>query len=188
MQKEKKDIEELINYYFSSRATEFSRFFTGLTGAILTALSIYTLEKQLPIQKRTLDKGNRVTIAVSLSIALALVTGLSVTGLLQSTETQLEPDLMIPILSSEWKTTQTEDISKKTVHITNILDKPITLRFITENWSPIQARNHYEISWDYDGTPIFPGRGVDIVFTLVNTSNNCTTRVSLDIIITVTML
>jgi len=94
------------------------------------------------------------------------------------------PDIIILIHSGEWGTIQTSGASQQTFHIENTCDGPVTLSFITENWSPIEARNNFEISWDYEGSPILPGRGMDIVFKLVNKNNNSMICISFDIIIT----
>jgi hypothetical protein len=190
LSKEKRmDLKELIRYYFSSRATEYSRFFTGLTGALLTALSIYTLkERRTDFKNGTLDKGNRLTIIISLSIALSVVAGLSFTGLLQSPKTVEYPDIVIKINSGEWEKIQAGGKSSRAFYVENTCGKALTLDFFTENWSPVQIQDFVQVSWDYDGRPILPGQGVNITFTLVNISLNVTTNMKFDIVVTGTEL
>jgi hypothetical protein len=190
LSKEKKmDLKELIRYYFSSRATEYSRFFTGLTGALLTALSIYTLkERRTDFKNGTLDKGNRLTIIISLSIALSVVAGLSFTGLLQSSKTVDHSDMVIKINLGEWGKIQTGSKSSRAFYIENTCSKALTLDFFTENWSPIQVQDFVQVSWDYDGRPILPGHGANITLTLVNISHNVTMNFRFDIIVNGTEL
>jgi hypothetical protein len=190
LSKEKKmDLKELISYYFSSRATEYSRFFTGLTGALLTALSIYTLkERRTDFKNGTLNKRNRLTIIISLSIALSVVAGLSFTGLLQSSKTVGHPDMVIKINSGEWGKIQTGGNSSRALYVENTCGKALTLDFFTENWSPVQVQDFVQVSWDYDGRPILPGHGADITFTLVNISLNVTMNFRFDFVVTGTEL
>jgi hypothetical protein len=186
LSKEKKmDLKELISYYFSSRATEYSRFFTGLTGALLTALSIYTLKEQgTDFKNGTLDKGNRLAIIISLSIALFVVAGLSFTGLLQSSKTVNHPNMVIKINSGEWGKIQIGGKSSRAFYVENTGNNALTLDFFTENWSPVQFQDFVQVLWDYDGRPILPGHGADITFTLVNISFNDTMNFEFNIVVT----
>ena len=189
LSKEKKmGFKELIRYYFSSRATEYSRFFTGLTGALLTALSIYTLkERRTDSKNMTMDNENRLVIIISLSIALSVVAGLTFTGLLQSSKKVDYPDIVIKINSGEWGKIQTAGKSSRAFYVENTCGKALTLDFSTENWSPVQVQDIIHVSWDYDGRPILPGHGADITFTLVNISLNFT-NFEFDIVVTGTEL
>ena len=160
-----------------------------MTGALLTALSIYTLkERRTDLKNRTLDKGNRLTIIISLSIGLSVVAGLSFTGLLQSSKTVDHPDTVIKINSGEWGKIQTGSKSSRVFYVENTCGKALTLDFFTENWSPVQVQDFVQVSWDYDGRPILPNHGANITLTLVNISHDVTMNFRFDIVVTGTEL
>ena len=179
----KKDLRELINSYISSRATEYSRFFTGLTGVILTALSIYSMENQRTRARIFTKRGKRLIFFLPICIALTVVASFSFTGLLRSTRGPSSLYIIERISSGEFETNKQDGISRKTFYLENVGNKTVTLSFFTENCSPIHGCDAFKISWDYDGSPILPGHGLYITFTLNNSSFNGASNVVFDIVV-----
>jgi len=63
-----------------------------------------------------------------------------------------------------------QDITGKTFYIKNHNSEPVTLSLFTTNWEPPESFNIIDASWDYDETPIPPGKTYKVVITIVNRS------------------
>lgn len=145
------------------------------------------------IFKKFSDEGHRlnkrVKLALIISLSLSLFGGLSIVGLLQPSGGVTFSGLVVQPRMHELGTVQAGGLRVQSAifDIKNTNDEAVTLTFATENWSPAEASDYVEISWDYDGSPIEPGHGVGITFTLVDSSTIGLENFSFDIIFSCTV-
>ena len=70
-----------------------------------------------------------------------------------------------------WGEIQSGKRKSNTIYVKNQGDIGIVLSLFTENWTPDNAANYMELSWDYNGVSISPGEVRSIVLTLLVDSN-----------------
>lgn len=128
--------------------------------------------------------GNKRVYLAIISISLSLFGCLSVFGLIQTTGSANFSGLVVQPRAYELEMVQAGGFRARSAifYIKNINDEAVILSFITENWDPAYASDYMEISWDYDGTPVEPGNGLEITFTLVDSSNTGIENYSFDIV------
>ena len=145
---------------------------------------------------------------------LSFVSGMSVIGLLQSTEkvnssgivTQPpppapppspppEPDIEIdvysdsactePISSVEWGSIEAGRSKDRIVYVKNNGDHEVSLSLSTDDWSPSSASQYMQLSWDYDGSVLQKGAVEQIMITLtVSSSISGVSNFNFNIVIT----
>lgn len=132
-------------------------------------------------------------IAAIAIISTVLIGGVSVIGLLQSTErvgssgivVQPPPPIVTPppptppsppppeptieidvyndsaltqvLTSVVWGEIEAGSSDSQVIYIHNSGDDGVTLSLLTENWTPVEATNFMQLSWDYDGSVIGSG-------------------------------
>ena len=70
-----------------------------------------------------------------------------------------------------WGEIETGKSKSNTIYIKNQGDIGVVLSLSTENWTPDNAANYMELSWDYNGVSISPREVRSIVLTLLVDSN-----------------
>ena len=158
---------------------------------------------------------NKVVLGgMLLLVTLSFVGGMSVIGLLQSTE-QLnssgivtqppppppppapppEPDIEIDVYSDsactqrissvEWGSIEAGRSKDRIVYVKNNGDHEVSLSLSTDNWSPSSASNYMQLSWNYDGSVLQKGDVEQIMLTLtVSSSISGISDFNFDIVIT----
>lgn len=142
---------------------------------------------------------NKTLVGGIIVLTVLTTTGISVMGLLQSTERlgssglviratpsppsspppsppPPEPDIEIDVYedsscstvltSVEWGEIEVGGFSTASLYVKNNGDLSIVLGLSTENWSPSIAEDHLSVYWDYDGSSVPPGDGIDVTLTL----------------------
>lgn len=149
-------------------------------------------------------------------LSLAMIGVISVVGLLQSTATigtsgivvQPPPPSPPPpeaiceiyvysdisctqlITSIDWGSVEAGNSVQRTVYIKNSGNQNVTLDLTTENWTPLEAADYLQLSWDYVvGSIMAPGDVVEVTFTLtIDSAVNGIESFSFDIVIIATAL
>ena len=151
-----------------------------------------------------------VYVGAVIILSMALIGGITVIGLLQSTErigtsgvvTQPsqpsppppEPNVEIDVYSDsectelistiDWGSLEAGSSVSRMVYVKSAGNRDVKLSLTTENWNPAGAANYIELSWDYDGSTLEPGAVVGVTLTLtVNSSITGVEGFSFDIII-----
>lgn len=84
-----------------------------------------------------------------------------------------------------WGDIEVGSSASQTVYVENSGDDGVILSLSTENWSPGDASDYLQFSWDYDGSTIASGEVRGIVLTLsVASSVSGVDTFSFDIVIT----
>ena len=71
-----------------------------------------------------------------------------------------------------WGTIEAGQQADHPVYVKNNGDTGVTLSLSTENWSPSDAPDYMALTWNYDGSVIEPGQGLEIILSL-ETSADC---------------
>ncbi len=71
-----------------------------------------------------------------------------------------------PLTSLSWGTLQPGGIQTQDCYIKNEGTTPLTLSLQTSDWTPANAENYLDLSWNYNGSPIGAGAAVHVTFTL----------------------
>ena len=106
-----------------------------------------------------------------------------------------EPEIEIDIYSDSactqaisnvvWGSISVGGVKSQTIYVKNSGDDGVTLSLSADNWSPANAANYLQFSWDYDGSTIASGEVRGIVLTLsVASSVSGVDTFSFDIVIT----
>ncbi len=66
----------------------------------------------------------------------------------------------------EWGEIEAGESPTASLYVLNSGDSTVVLGLSTENWSPSTAEGYMSLYWDYDGSSISPGNGIDIAITL----------------------
>ena len=86
--------------------------------------------------------------------------------------------------SIDWGTLEPGSNKNVTCYIRNEGNLPSILSMYTSGWSPQNASNYIDLSWDYDGEFLNPDEAVQVTFTLsVSASIDGITSFSFDITI-----
>jgi hypothetical protein len=143
---------------------------------------------------------NKTIVAGIIILTALTTTGISVMGLLQSSERlgasgiitrttapplppgtppsppPPEPDVEIDVYedsscstvltSVDWGEIEAGESTTASLYVLNSGDSSVVLGLSLENWSPGTAEDYMSLYWDYDGSSISSGNGVDIVLTL----------------------
>ena len=136
-----------------------------------------------------------VTLITALFIIISFIGGMSVTGLLQSSQNIVtsglivqpspppsptppppEPKIDIGIYSNkectqmisriEWGIIEIGNSTTNTIYIKNLGETSIILSYMTENWEPTGISEHIELVWNYDGITLDPNTNTEITLTL----------------------
>jgi hypothetical protein len=136
-----------------------------------------------------------VTFITALFIIISFIGGMSVTGLLQSSQNIVtsglivqpspppsptppppEPKIDIGIYSNkectqmisriEWGIIEIGNSTTNTIYIKNLGETSIILSYMTENWEPARISEHIELTWNYDGITLDPNTNTEITLTL----------------------
>lgn len=161
---------------------------------------------------------NKTIVAGIIFLTALTTTGISVMGLLQSSERlgssgiiiratssppsspppsppPPEPDIEIDVYedsscstvltSVEWGEIEAGGSATADLYVKNNGDSSVILGLSSVNWSPSEAEDYLSLYWDYDGSHISPGDGVDITLTL-DVDGDCPefSSFSFDIVIT----
>ena len=70
------------------------------------------------------------------------------------------------VSSIDWGTLEPGSNKNFTCYIRNEGNSPSTLSMYTSNWSPQNASNYINLSWDYDGQFLNPDEVAQVTFTL----------------------
>lgn len=71
-----------------------------------------------------------------------------------------------PLTSLSWGTLQPGGIQTEDCYIKNEGTTPLTLSLQTSDWTPANAENYLDLSWNYNESPIGAGAAVHVTFTL----------------------
>ena len=83
----------------------------------------------------------------------------------------------------EWGTINVGSSVSTKIYIKNTGSADVRLSFTTENWEPTESYEYMELSWDYDGNPLKPGKVVGILLSLkVNSKISGIKNFSFDIV------
>ena len=115
-----------------------------------------------------------------LTISVAIVSGLAVSGLLTASvtlsstgsvkginvEVYWDAGCTQVVSSVDWGTPEPGDSDVETVYIRNSGTAPMTLSMSCSGWSPVEAGNYLTLSWDREGAILDAGAVVPAVLTL----------------------
>ncbi len=174
------ETQSLLEIYLRSRASDFSKFFNGLTAYILQFISTNKITRRSASKSLAALKNRNFSLVLSITLVLSLATGLSMMGFLRNRE-PISPLLDIQVHSGLWDRIPIHESTNKTYKVENPTEHPLTLELKTLNWSPIISSKDVKVTWDYDGTPLLPGEAVYIRIDLENVGLSGTIIVSLDI-------
>ncbi|NVM56480.1 MAG: hypothetical protein HWN66_22470, partial [Candidatus Helarchaeota archaeon] len=83
----------------------------------------------------------------------------------------------------EWGTINVGSSVSTKIYIKNTGSADVRLSFTIENWEPTESYEYMELSWDYDGNPLKPGKVVGILLSLkVNSKISGIKNFSFDIV------
>ena len=179
-EKDMKKIDNPMFFYTHTKAKEYSQFCTKLARNVSNALrTVLNVSAQ--------ETGNSVTfkhLALSVALTMALLSGISLTGLLnhnnaiQTFETEIHSGFwgIIPMNSSKTQNYLIENPS----------EKPVYLGLKAVNWFPSEAKKYVNILWDYDESPLQPGETVQVNIMLENIIMENNIFVSLDLYVSET--
>ena len=132
------------------------------------------------------------------SIILALVSAVAVTGLLTTSRTigssgtvkainvevYWDSGCTQVVGQIDWGALEPGDSLSKTVYIKNTGNAPLTLSMSCSGWSPVEAGDYITLSWDKEGGTVNPGEVVGAVLTLsVSDSISGVTDFSFNIVV-----
>jgi hypothetical protein len=142
---------------------------------------------------------NKIIVAGIIMLTALTTAGISVMGLLQSSERlgasgiiiratpspppgsppsppPPEPTVEIDVFedsscstvltSVDWGEIEAGELTTASLYVKNNGDSSVVLGLSSESWSPSEAEDYIILYWDYDGSSISPGNGVDIILTL----------------------
>jgi len=165
--------------------------------------------------------GKSVYLGVIILLSVALIGGVSVVGVLQSTERvgtsgivimppplpsppppsppspsppPPEPSIEIDVYSNagcthvltslEWGSIEAGSSAYNTVYIKNSGDSDVILSLTTDNWTPDEAEDYMDLSWDYDYNLLGAGDVIEVTLELeVNSGIGGIDDFSFDIIV-----
>lgn len=102
------------------------------------------------------------------TVLLALLSGLTVSGLLTTSKTLTssgsvktinvevyEDDLCTQVMNSiDWGTPKPGEEVYQMVYIKNPSSAPLNVSMTTSNWTPVEAANYITLTWDSEGASI----------------------------------
>ena len=178
----KKDVEgneNLMLYYMRTRAREYRQFYNRLAGLVWGALF---LRNQTLGDKYTKGVNLKVPskhFVLSIVLTLSILTGISMTGLLNdNSATQV---FETEIHSGFWGMIPRNSSMTRTFIVENPSEQPTYLELKAVNWFPNEAIKYVKVAWNYDESPLLPREAIEISITLENISMGGTIFVSLDI-------
>jgi hypothetical protein len=177
-----KDVEEdenLMQYYMRTRAREYFQFYNRLAGILWGALF---LRNQTLRDKQSMGANPKVHnkhIVLSIVLMLSILTGISMTGLLN--DNNATHVFETEIHSGFWGVIPLNSSMIRTYIVENPTEFPVNLELKTRSWIPSEAPIYVNIAWNYDDTPLLPGEAIEISITLENLSMDGTIFVSFDI-------
>jgi hypothetical protein len=71
----------------------------------------------------------------------------------------------------DWGSLDVGDAVDKIVVIRNVGYYGVTLSLNTTNWDPVRAADYIQLSWDYDGSVLYPGSKLMATLTLTVDTN-----------------
>ena len=173
------DNDNLILYYMRTRARDYFQFYKRLAGQVWG--TIFLIKQTLGNKYSTWVniKVPNKHLVLSIAITLSLLTGISMTGLLNDgTATQV---FETEIHSGFWEIIPMHSSTTRTFIVENPSEQPAYLELKALNWFPNEAIKSVKISWDYDELPLLPGESIEININLENLSMDGAIFVSLDI-------
>jgi hypothetical protein len=177
--KDMEDSDNLMRYYMRTRARDYFQFYNRLAGQVYGAMS---LRYQILGEKYSTGVNLKVPnkhLVLSIALALSILTGISMTGLLNDgTATQV---FEAEIHSGFWEIIPMHSSTTRTFIVENPSEQPAYLELKVLNWFPNEAIKSVKISWDYDELPLLPGESIEININLENLSMDGAIFVSLDI-------
>lgn len=75
-----------------------------------------------------------------------------------------------PIPSITWGVLEPGGSQDRTIYIKNNGNSALVLSLNTEGWSPLNAADYIDLSWNYTGEALNPGASIDVVLTLTVSS------------------
>ncbi len=114
------------------------------------------------------------------TISVALVGGLAVSGILSTSRTigtsgtvkainvevYWDSECTQVVNDMDWGFWEPNSIVNKTVYIKNTGNAPLTLSMSYAGWSPVEAGEYITLSWDKEGTQIVADEVVQAILTL----------------------
>ena len=115
-----------------------------------------------------------------ITVLLALLSGLTVSGLLTTSKTLTSSgsvksinvevywdDLCTQVVNSlDWGTPEPGEVANQTVYIKNSGSAPLDVIMTTLNWTPVEAVNYITLTWDSEGASIDPDQVLQALLTL----------------------
>jgi hypothetical protein len=179
VKKDGEGFENLMLYYMRTRAREYSQFYNRLARIVWGALFLrnHTLRDKHS-KEATLQIHNK-HIVLSIVLTLSILTGISMTGLLN--DTNVTQVFETEIHSGFWGVIPLNSSMIRTFIVENPTEFPVNLKLKTRSWIPSEAPKYVNIAWNYDDTPLLPEEAIEISITLDNLSMERIIFVSLDI-------
>jgi len=122
----------------------------------------------------TLKKNESIVVVATLALifyALTLSVISQVTSSLQSNRTMPSVGEVKAIgVGIYWDQSCTTEVSSVTVYIRNEGNSAANLTMNTSNWSPANASDYIDQSWDYEGQVISVNEVLEVTFTLIVSS------------------
>ena len=114
------------------------------------------------------------------AVLLALLSGLTVSGLLTTSKTLSSSGsvkainvevywdgLCTQVVNSvDWGTPEPGEVANQTVYIKNLGSAPLNVSMTTSNWTPVEAANYITLAWDREGASIDPDQVLQALLTL----------------------
>ena len=77
---------------------------------------------------------------------------------------------MVPLTAIDWGFVEPGSVVTRTAYIRNEANVPVVLSLATQDWSPLNASNFIELTWDYEGGEIAVDGVVQVVFSLTTSA------------------
>lgn len=168
------DDKNYINLYWRSRVMHLSKFFNGLTGFLLSNISIYKMNNRARAGKQ------KESIVLAIVILFSVTMGSSMIGRLNTL--QKTPNIIdIKIHSGFWGVIPEYGSRSQVLKVENPTVYPLILNLKTLNFVPATSTITTKVTWDYDGEPLLPGESLDVKITINNLYQSYCQFVSLDI-------
>ena len=114
------------------------------------------------------------------TVLLALLSGFTVSGLLNTSKTLTSSgsvktinvgvyydDLCTQVMNSvDWGTLKPGEEVYQTVYIMNPGSSPLNVSMTTSNWAPVEAANYITFTWDSEGASIDSDQVLQVLLTL----------------------
>jgi hypothetical protein len=117
-----------------------------------------------------------ITITTAISILLSKIGNLSFPSLATiktiGVEAYWDPNCENKTETIDWGTIWPGSSKNVTFYIRSVSNFRATLNLNTTNWNPANISDYISLSWNYNGTPLNPGKIIQLTLTLSASSSN----------------